>query len=113
MSYSLILRADPVRTLAAGSITASYVAVGTQFQFIARQMLVQNLTDATLMFSFDGVNDHFPLLSDSYIILDVTTNKVTNDGYFIDQTTIMSVKRIGTPTTGSVYISVFYGKGDQ
>ena len=112
MPFSIAFRADPVRVKAAGSISSSYSQVGTSLNNGARQLLVQNLTDATLMFSFDGVNDHFPLLANSYIIIDVTTNKVTNDGWFITKNTRMNVKRIGTPTTGSVYISVFFGQGD-
>ena len=112
MAYSIALRADPVRTLAFGGIGASYAPIGTQLTKGGRQFFVQNLTDATLMFSFDGVNDHFPLLSNTYFVFDVTTNKVTNDGWFIEKNTIMNVKEIGTPTTGSVYLSVFYGQGD-
>jgi len=112
MSYAKLFRADPVRTLAAGSVVVGYTAIGTLFEHPTRQIFIQNLTDALLMFSFDADNDHFPLLPQSFLILDVTSNEVDPNGWFIGKSTIMYVKRIGTPTTGSVYLSVFYGKGD-
>jgi len=65
------------------------------------------------MFSFDnGVVDHFPLLAQSYLLLDVSSNKIDSSGWFFAKNTVLSVKRIGTPTTGSVYVSMFYGQGD-
>jgi|SRR5271170_728132 len=113
MAYSIALRTDPVRTLAFGGISSSYAPIGSELDNGGRQMLVQNLTDATLMFSFDGVIDHFPLLPQSYFVMDVASNRVNNDGWFITRGTVMNVKSfIGTPTTGSVYISVFYSSGD-
>ncbi len=110
-SLSVRQRIDPQRTLAAGSIVAGYTGVGTALTHPARVIFIQNLTDALVQFSFDGVNDHFPLPANGYIIEDITANKTSNGGaFFMAEGDRLYVKRIGTPTTGTVYFTVFYGQ---
>jgi len=111
MASAIKLRAEAQRSLAAASVGASYTAIGTEVANIVRLMIVQNYTDALLQFSFDGVVDHFVLPSGGQLIIDVTTNDFNGQGFFISIGTLMSVKRIGTPTTGSVYVSAFYAGG--
>lgn len=97
------------KTLAAASVGASYTAVGTATVNPARQFLVQNLTDASLQFSFDGATDHFPLLPNASWDSDNNTNRANNeDQNVLAANTTLYVKRIGTPTTGSVYFSIVY-----
>lgn len=110
MVSSIIMRAEEVKSLAFGSIGAAYAAVGDKLTNPARMVMIQNFTDANLMFSFDGSVDHLPLKSESSFVFDLTANKSTDGGFFLEVGTGISVKRIGTPTSGSVYISVFYGK---
>lgn len=112
MAYSQAFRADPVRELAFGSMGASYVAIGSGFDHPVRQVLVSNFTNATLMFSFDGIQDHFPLLTNSSIFIDIGSNRIDQSGWFASIGTVIHVKNIGTPSSGSVYVSAFYGKGD-
>lgn len=100
---------EPMRSLAAGSITGSYVAIGTATANPARQFIIQNLTDAALVFSFDGTNDHIPLPANGLFVDDITANKTMDHGFFLATGTKIYVKRIGTPTTGSVYVSISYG----
>ena len=47
---------EPVRSIAAAAIGPAYMGVGTGVDHPIRQFLIQNLTDAALMFSFDGIN---------------------------------------------------------
>ena len=110
MSDAIRLKAENVMSLAAGSVGASYTAIGSTTH-AARVLVFQNLTDATLMFSIDGSRDTIPLLSNGYFVLDIATNKTATsyELYYPAGSTIF-VKQIGTPTTGSVYVSVFYGK---
>lgn len=112
MPYAKRIIFDDVRSLAFGSIVAGYTAVGTALGFPSRIIFIQNLTDALLMFSFDGTSDNFPLPAGGFILLDVTSNKAKNDAFFMSEGDILHVKRVGTPTTGSVYFSNMYGKGD-
>lgn len=105
------LLAEPVRSLAEASISGTYAGVGTSISYPCRIMFVQNLTDATLMFSLDGVNDHFPLPANGFLVLDISTNQSHAQGFFLSQGQRLYVKTVGTPSTGSVYFSSFYGVG--
>ena len=109
MGQAVRLQAETLRSLAFGSIGAAYTAIGTATSLPAHLIQVQNLTDAVLLFSIDGVNDHFVLPASGFILLDITTNKTETQGFFLKQGTTFYVKESGTPTTGSVYVSVFTG----
>jgi hypothetical protein len=109
-ALSIRFRAEPVRSLAFGSIAAGYTGVGTAVDHPIRQFIVQNLTDETVMFSFDGVDDHFPLPAGGLFIDDISSNQSHSaQGWFLAQDTRLYVKQLGVPTTGAVYFSVFYG----
>ncbi len=108
-SLSIRLRFDPVRTLAFGSISGTYMGVGAALDVPARQIFIQNLTDATLMFSFNGVDDHFPLPENGFLLNDITSNKTISSGFFLAEGERLYVKEVGTPTSGSVYFTVMYG----
>jgi len=101
---------ETLRSLAFGSIGAGYAGVGTAISNPARMWLIQNLTDALLLFSFDGINDHFPLNTNTSIIIDVTANKTIDQGFFIKEGQRLYVKQSGVPSSGSVYLTSFYGE---
>jgi hypothetical protein len=62
------------------------------------------------MFSFDGFHDHFPLASESFLLLDLSSNKTLNTGYFIAKGDRLYVKTMGAaPASGSVYFTALYG----
>ena len=103
--------AEPVRSIAFGGIGGTYAAVGGPLVNPIRQFLLQNETDALLMFSIDGVNDHFTMPAGSNWINDLNSNRsLQAQGWFIANGTTLYVKNIGSPSTGSVYFSVFYGQ---
>lgn len=108
-NLSIRMVPETLRTLAAASVIAGYSKVGTALSNPCRIFWVQNQTDEAVMFSLDGVNDHFPLLSNTGVILDCTANQAIAQGFYIAQGTQLWAKRIGVPTTGSVYLTVFYG----
>ena len=112
MSLAVKALFEPVRTLAFGAIGAGYVGVGTSLPHPARIIFVQNFTDTTLMFSFNGdANiDHFPLAPSSFLLLDLSSNKTVDTGYFIAKGDRLSVRHLGVaPKSGSVYFTVIYG----
>ena len=104
---SIGFAAETQKTLAFGSITASYVAVGTLAN-PACIYWIQNLTNATLQFSIDGTNDHFPLLANAFVLLDIGTNGTHQSSLSVPAGTTLYVKEIGNPSSGSVYLSSFY-----
>jgi hypothetical protein len=109
MSLAIRMLPEPVRSLAFGSISGTYAGIGTSFSNAIRIIFVQNLTDSTLMFSLNGIDDHFPLPANGFLLLDVTANKTLPQGAFIAEGTRIYVKEVGAPSMGNVYVSTFYG----
>lgn len=111
MSLAIRLAAEPLRSLGFASISGTYMGIGTALLNPARLVLVQNLTDETMIFSLDGINDNFVLPFSGYVIFDITTNQTVSQQFYVAQGTRFYVKDNGvSPTLGSVYLSVFYGK---
>lgn len=101
---------EPQRSVAFGVIGAAYIGVGTALDHPIRQFLIQNLTDVTLQFSFDGVNDHFPIPSNGFFLNDITSNKALGPGFTIAEGSRLYVKNLGVPASGAVYFTTMYGK---
>ena len=120
-AFSIRLMADTLRTLEYCAISGTYMGIGTGFTKPIRLLYVQNLTDVILVFSLDGINDHFPLVRDGYMILDITTNKSRDGGWFIAEGQRLYVKTYNltpicdpgsmatSPSSGAVCVSAFYG----
>ena len=106
---SIRMRAEPLRSLGFASIIGIYTRIGTPLDHPARQILVQNLTDQDVVFSFNGLDDHFVLPANGFFLSDITSNKSLGQGWFLAEGDSLYVKQLGAPTTGSVYFSVFYG----
>lgn len=107
--------AEEVRTIAGGSIAiAPYMPIGSALEHPCRQFFLQNLTDQTLMFSFDGLTDHFPLPANGFFLDDVTSNASLSCGYFLAKGQTLYVRALsGAAITGDVYFSVFYADDGQ
>jgi hypothetical protein len=111
------LAAEECLTLAAADITSSYKPlVSTSsptgaFLHPIRQWFLQNLTDQTLWFSLDGETNNFPLPANGFFISDIATNQAKDMGFYAPINMKMYVKELGNPTTGSVYLTLFYGEG--
>jgi len=113
MSLAIRLEFDVLRTLSAATIAAAgaaYTGVGTALAHPARAFILQNNTDAAIMFSDDGINDKLPLPAGGLLILDITANKTLVTGFFFAEGRRLYAKeRSGAPTTGSVDFTVIYG----
>lgn len=102
---------ETARSVGFASIGAGYIGIGTAITNPARIVFLQNLTDVTLWFSDDGINDKFPLPANGFLLLDVTTNRADTGGaLYLAQGERLYVKQLGVPTSGAVYLSVIYGK---
>lgn len=101
---------EPLRSTAFGAITGAYTLIGTPFEFPSRILVIQNLTDMQMDFSFNGVDDHLTLPSGGQIVLDVTANKTVTGGaaYFSAGIGIW-VKYVLAPGAGEVAVSTFFG----
>jgi hypothetical protein len=108
-SVAIRIVPEPLRSLVYSSLSGTYMSIGTALANPSRILLVQNLTDAQVTFSFDGVNDNFTLPSEGFILLDLTANKTVSQGAFVAEGTVIYAMTGGTPTMGSVYVTTFYG----
>jgi hypothetical protein len=111
-SLATRLLMEPLRSLAFGSVVAGYAGVGTAIDHPARMIYISNLTDASVVLSFDGLTDHFVLSEGGYLMLDIASNKTVSQHFYLAEGERLYVKRLApdVPTLGAVYFTVFYGK---
>lgn len=112
MARGIRLEFEDQRSIAFGGVGANYAIIGTVFANPLRILIVDNLTDADLQFSLGGVNDHFMVAALSSKVIDISSNSVNSSEFYIAKNQGLYVKRIGTPTTGNVYLSAIYAAGD-
>lgn len=111
MALGIKLLPETLRSIGFAAIGAGYTGIGPAFAHPIRIIHITNTTNELLVFSFDGINDHFVVPGDFFLLLDVTSNATVMAGQFsIGQGTRIYVKHPGAaPTVGSVYLAVFYG----
>jgi hypothetical protein len=121
MSLAIRLTPDKLRYRTFTDIAASgisYIAIGTGSATNAamtkpiRTLVLQNFTDAAMMISFDGTHDHLPLLTNSYFVFDITSNKTIPQGFFLAEGQSLYVRQLTVlevPTIQAVYLTTFYG----
>jgi hypothetical protein len=105
---------EVLRSVAAATIPATFPslvgAIGGPFLHPIRILQIVNQTNGNVLISWDGIDAHIFLGTQDFILLDICTNKSTPNGAFIAQgTTIYAAQSGAAPTTGSVYVSAFYG----
>lgn len=98
---------DTLRSVAAGSVTASFAAVGTALGAPAVAVNFVNNTNGDVIVSLDGINSNLYLPANSFQVWDIRTNSPHLNDYLIPQGTLFYVKQ-GTvvPATGAFYIEV-------
>lgn len=105
-------KVDVLRTLAFGSITGSYTAVGTPFAYQARIICFTNTTNQDVLFSMDGSTDQLIVPAGSFKLFDVTMNHrpVNMDDFCFSIGTQWYVKYAAVPGSGAIYIEVVYAQ---
>ena len=107
-NQSLRLMPEALRTLAFGSISGTYAKLGTPLANAARVLYFFNTTDVLITFSLDGTTDHFIIPTDTGFVFDIASNKSDQSGIlYIASNTQVYVK--GSPSSGSVYLTSFFG----
>lgn len=96
-----------------GQVTAS--ATNNSYAFLnpIRVFHIEDTTDQQVWYSLDGINDHYTLVSNSFLLIDVCSNR-SEMGEILELpqgTTVYVRYSGGAPlTTGGVYLSVSYAK---
>ena len=121
MSLAIRLMPDNLRYRTFTDVAASgitYIPIGTGTAAGARMtkpiraFLIQNFMDSAVMLSFDGIHDHFPMLTQSYFLFDITSNKTIPQGFFLAEGQSLYVRQLTileVPTIQNVYLTTFYG----
>lgn len=101
---------DEIRTLGFAGISAAYAVVGTALTSPARIVCFSNNTLGDLFFTDDNTKDKIFVKSGSFKLIDVQSNinPQFDDKYVLPIGTQFYVKQITAPTSGDVYIEVFY-----
>lgn len=114
MAYGTRVVFEEIREKAFGDITASYTVLGTPTSNYVRLISLQNFTDQNIYISFDGSTDHLKLPRNSFKLLDLSANKVRDDGLFIAMNTQIYVKYESTlGGSGSVWAEVLAAEGGK
>jgi hypothetical protein len=105
-------RYDALRSLSAGSIIVSqYVAVGAVFSNPVRILKIQNLTNANLFISFDGITNHDIIPANAGEVYDICSNAALASGLLetpAGQRVYVMPESVA-PTVGTaVYVTVQY-----
>lgn len=112
MAYGTRVAVEALRSVAFGSITSSYAAVGSATTDPVRLVAFNNSTNQSLLVSLDGTTDHFRVVANGFKLLDLTANKVRDDGLFIEKGTVFYVKDEGSAaTSGAFWIEALHAVG--
>lgn len=110
MSFQYRIVFEPLRSLPYTSLSGSYVALGPSYSEPARMIKFTNETDADVTLSFDGTTDQDIVPAGTSQVYDFCSNRTTTPNDLLVQPlgTICYVSTSGSPTMGSVYLTVMY-----
>lgn len=112
MAFGTKVRFEPLREVAFGSIGASYAAIGSGTTDHSRLFSINNGTNADVYISLDGTTNHLRVAANSFQLFDFSSNKVRDDGFFVEISTVFYAKRVsGAPTSGTLWVEVAYASG--
>ena len=114
MGYGTRVKFDPIREIDSGSVSASYAAVGTPLNEHVRIVSFNNAMDDELYISFDGITDNLRIASNGFKLLDLSANKIRDDGLFLGVGTQIYVREVSdTVSTGAFWVEVMYAEGGK
>lgn len=109
---SIVVSVDALRSLGFGSIGMSYTALGIPFNHPMRIIKILNTTNVDVVISFDGTTDNEYVPAGGFTLYDLTTNEVTEAGWFFRIGTQVWVKLTAGAASGGVFIVALYGMGE-
>jgi hypothetical protein len=111
MAFGTRVQFNPVGVVAFGSISASYAAFGAAMPGHARIVTFVNSTDKDIYVSADGVHDHLRIAANSFRLFDFSTNRVQDDGLFVQKGDQFYLKYVAAPSSGAAWIEVITATG--
>jgi hypothetical protein len=111
MSNLQTVSIDAIRTLAHGSISGSYAAVGVPFANPVRLICFTNNTDGDMLFSTDGTTDMLFVAAGGFKLFDLNTNRTNQQQYWVlPAGTQIYAKQSTAPTKNSIYVECLWGQ---
>ena len=105
-----VVTLDTIRTVAHGSIAATYAAIGGPLTLPGRLVCFTNNTDGDMFFSDDGVNDKLFVAAGGFKLFDITTNRISKAPIWCFAVGTQFYLRYATvPSKNSVYLEVLSG----
>lgn len=100
---------ETLRSIAFGSISGTYTAIGSALIHPARLIKITNLTDADMLISIDGINDHDVIPALGFALYDLGSNRTNLSGSLdFEIGERFYVKQVSAPSSGSVYLTVLH-----
>lgn len=114
---SNMLLFDVVRSLPIASISGTYAKLGSAFGHPMRILHFINDSNGTYMLSRNGIDDHVPLVGDSFSLYDGTSDEDQNEMARFEKGQQWWIKSLIAPTviattTNTVYLACMYGRGE-
>lgn len=103
MAFGTRASAGPVREIDFGDVGASYVAVGSPLTDYTRIISFQNGLDQHVYISLDGTTDNFRMANNSFKLLDLSANKIRDDGLFLAAGTQIYIKEVSASVTSGTF----------
>jgi hypothetical protein len=111
MAFGTRVQFNPIGEVAFGSIGASYGAFGAPMPGHARIIRFSNSTNTDIYVSADGVNNHLRIAANSFALFDFSTNRIQDDGLFVQKGDQFYIKYATAPGSGSAWIEVITAAG--
>lgn len=105
MAYTIKMVPNSIQSVAYSSITSSYTTLAT-VAAATRIVKIVNNTNGLILLSWNGdaSTDNDVLPANSFFLYDISSNKINDNGCFIAEGTVFSLKYSGSaPNSGSVY----------
>jgi len=100
---------ETLRSVDSATFTGSYQAIGTPLTHPARIIKLVNNSNVLVTISDDGVTDKEILPSNSFVLLDFSSDRETGNQFSMAANTQIWVKgAAGGANSGLIYLSVYY-----
>lgn len=105
-----IARFEALRSVGFGSISGTYVGLGTPIDYPGRIIKITNTTDADIFVSTDGTTDQDIVPAGGFVLYDLGGNRSNLSGSLdFHKFVRFYVREVSAaPTSGSVYLTLIY-----